>query len=132
MACLPTEVSDELDFIHALMRRTSSFSQCCGPLLRIAFWPYRVFVLEHVLNSQQASDMLWDGFLEDGCVGVHFELCGAHWMDLAGLCQFRARQYRRDDWSTEAEQLLRDICVTARWDPKEILNMIAWQRERLT
>lgn len=130
MACLPTETRGELEFVHALLAR--DLGQCRGPLLRIAFWPYRVFVLEQIMDSSLASDVLWDGFQEDGCLGVHFELCGAHWIDLAVLLLLRAMQYRRLDWSDEADQLLENVCASAGWDSKEISNMIAWQSERLT
>lgn len=132
MACLPTHTPGELEFVHALVARRCPVAECCGPLLRIAFWPYRVFVLEHLMDSPDASDLLWDGFMSDGAVGIHFELCGAHWMDLVAVCQLRAAQYRRSDWGGQADQLLVDVCTTAGWDPKEILNMMAWQRERLT
>lgn len=132
MACLPTHTPGELEFVLSLTTRQRAIGQCRGPLLRIAFWPYRVFVLEHVLDSKIASDLLWDGFCDDGCKELRFELCGAHWMDLASLCQVRADQYRRVDWSAQAGQLLRDVCQAAGWDEKEILNMIVWQRERLT
>lgn len=130
MACLPTETRGELEFVQALHDREAG--RCRGPLLRLGFWPYRIFVLEHILDSQEASDILWDGFREDGCVGVHFELCGAHWLDLATLCAVRSRQYRRKDWVGEAEILMREICQSAQWDVREMANMFAWQRQRLT
>lgn len=132
MTCLPSETRGELEFVQALISRDSGIGQCRGPLLRIAFRPFRVFALEHCMDSEVASDVLWDGFCGDGRDGVQFELCGAHWMDLAALCQMRALQYHRADWTAEGEQLLRDVCRTAGWDAKEILNMLVWQRERLT
>lgn len=132
MVCLPTETPTELEFIQALVRRRRVINECQGPLLRIAMWPYRVFLLESILDSSIASDMLWSGHCNDGCMGVHFELCGAHWMDLVILCEVRAFQYNRRDWQAEAEQLHIDVCRAGGWDPKEMLNMIMWQRERLT
>lgn len=132
MACLPTEVRDELEFVHAMCGRSPDQGECRGPLLRLVFWPYRLFVLENILDCQSASDLLWDGFSGDRPQGVHFELCAAHWMDLVILCALQARRYRRQDWLNEAQHLLDGVCSTAGWDPKEIANMFAWQRERLT
>lgn len=132
MTCLPTEACDELSFVRAVSARSPQVDQCAGPSLRISFWPYRVFILEHILASKEASDILWDGFREDDQHGVHFELCAGHWMDLATVCGLRARQYRRADWADQAQILLGQVCTVAGWDAKEIANMFAWQRLRLT
>lgn len=132
MACLPTQDHRELEFVSSLSSRDPEIGECRGPLLQLAFWPTKVFVLEHIFNSQAASDTLWEGFCGDRCVGVHFELCGAHWLDLAALVGLRAAQYRRSDWTGEAHNLLAEICHAASWDPKEIANMFAWQRQKLT
>lgn len=132
MACLPTKTSGELEFVHAMCTRTRPFAECRGPLLRVVLWPFRVFTLEHIFDLQQASDTLWDGYCEDSPAGVLFELCGAHWIDLVTLCGLRARLCKRPDWNSEARHLLDDVCAAAAWDVKEIANMFAWQRERLT
>lgn len=130
MACLPSQTCNELEFVSALLSR--AHGQCRGPLMRFAFGPYRVFALEHIMDSAVASDVLWDGFQGEGPDGVHFELCAAHWVDLAALCELRSLQYRRVDWHETAESLMDKLCASAGWDPKEISNMIAWKSERLT
>lgn len=130
MACLPTPTHGELEFVHELVTR--DLGQCRGPLLRITFRPYRVSLLELIMNSTAASDVLWDGFQGESYHGLHFERCAAHWMDLAALCGLRAAQYRRVDWSTTADRFMENVCTTAGWDTKEIVNLIAWQGEKLT
>lgn len=132
MACRDTETTDELSFVQALHTRNREVGECRGPLLRLGLWSWRVFSLEQIFDSQAANDVLWAGMHEDGQLGIHFSLCAAHWMDLAALCWMRAQQHRRSDWHEEANQLLSEICVTAGWDVKEIVNMFAWQQARLT
>lgn len=132
MACLATPALSELDFAHELFRRDSTLSQCAGELITMTFWAYRVFMLEQILDSSTASDLLWDGFTGDGAESVQFELCCAHWFDLAVLAEMRAAQYRRRDWAQTAERLFLSLCKLARWDAKELLNMVTWSRERLT
>ncbi len=124
-----SEKISELEFVRSLSGRADS---CQGPLLRIAFTPWRVFTLETAFDSARAAELLWEGHHDDGCLGVHFSLCAAHWIDLCALVWMRSRQQRRKDWHAEADHLLRDICDAARWDPKEIVNMFAWQHSQLT
>lgn len=141
MACTPTHDRTELDFVLSLATRTKEIGECRGPLLALALWNWRAVSLEHIFDSAAASDVLWSGMQEDlpppvpapKALGtIQFSLCAAHWIDLACLCWMRSRQYRRSDWKSEADQLLHDTCVAAGWDEKEIVNMFAWQRARLT
>lgn len=146
MACTPTHDRTELDFVLSLATRTKEIGECRGPLLTLALWNWRAVSLEHIFDSAAASDVLWSGMQEQGLSStkgfgpakgfgsgiIHFSLCAAHWVDLACLCWMRSRQYQRSDWKTEADQLLHDTCVAAGWDEKEIVNMFAWQRARLT
>jgi hypothetical protein len=141
MACTPTHDLSELDFVLSLATRTKEIGECRGPVLTLSLWNYRALSLEHIFDSAAASDVLWSGMQEDHLPvaeglqapgTIHFSLCAAHWVDLACLCWMRSRQYRRGDWKLEADQLLHDTCVAAGWDEKEIVNMFAWQRARLT
>lgn len=119
----------ELEFVHALADRSES---CRGPMLRLAFSPIRAYSLETAFESPKATELLWEGHHVDGNLGVHFSLCAAHWIDLCALVWMRSQQYRRRDWRSEADHLLRDVCQAAGWDPKEIVNMFAWQHSQLT
>lgn len=132
MPCTPTETKGELEFVQALLTRSRVEGQCRGPLLRLAMWSWRVLTLEQIFDSPAASDVLWQGVHDDGIMGIHFSLCAAHWLDLACLCWMRAHTQDRADFNAEAEQLLRDVCDTAGWDAKEIVNMFAWRHARLT
>ncbi len=124
--------TSELEFVQSLVTRDDTLEACKGPLLRLAFSPWRTLTLETAFDSPVATDLLWDGHHLDGILGVHFTLCAAHWIDLCALVWMRSRQQRRSDWHGEADQLLRDVCDTAGWDPKEIVNMFSWQHSQLT
>lgn len=128
MGCEPGLRYSELDFVLAMGERDARKGECAGPVVPLRFWPYRVFVLEHVLDSKAASDLLWDGFRDDPYKGVAFELCAAHWLELAAVVEVRAAQYGRDDWAFMGRTLALDLCESAEWDPKEIVNLFAWQR----
>lgn len=115
-----------MDFVASLVGRSG---ECRGPLLQLSFSGYRLEVLEESLRT---ADRLWDGFDGDSGGLLAFSLCAAHWMDLSYLSGVRAREYHRLDWFNEASALLRQICEVARWDEKEISNMLTWQRVQLT
>lgn len=132
MTCTASKADDELEFVVSLHTRSRAVGECRGPLLTIEVSPWRVFSLEQIFDSQAATDVLWDGHLSFEIHGTAFKLCAAHWLDLAALVWMRSRQQRRADWHAEADQLLRDVCIAARWDPKEIVNMFQWQATRLT
>ncbi len=125
--CARGTAMDELEFVQSLSRRTLT-GECSGPVLHMALTAWRLFSLEQCLASQQAMEMLWDNYADDSAQGVHFALCAAHWMDLCALAWLRAEQARRSDWRSEAFYLVRQLCTTAGWDAKEIVNMFAWQR----
>jgi hypothetical protein len=131
MACKPTNSLSELQFVQALLRR-SCHGECQGPALHLVLDPQRVFRLDRIMQSNVASDVLWSGFIADSAAGPEFALCAAHWFDLACLAWARAIQFNKLNWSAEAEDLLQDLCFVAQWDAKEIVNMFAWQRARLT
>lgn len=130
MACVSTGPLTELEFVKALNLR--NHGSCAGPVVRLTLQPWRVFLFERVFDSPIASDVLWSGFEGDTAHGPEFGLCAAHWIDLACLAWARALERYRVDWVRAAEQLLQDLCISAQWDPKEIVNMFAWQRARLT
>lgn len=131
MACSPTDAATELDFVKALHTRTRDHGQCRGPLLTLFLWSWQLETLEHIFDSEPACDVLWGGF-QPSLTTSGFQLCAAHWFDLACLTWARALQHSRPDWSAQAEVLLKDLCDVAGWDAKEIVNMFAWQRARLT
>jgi hypothetical protein len=59
--------------------------------------------------------------------GSVFQFCSAHWLDLARLCGLRAIQQQRLDWFEVGGALLRVMCRSSSWDPKEIANLLRWQ-----
>ncbi len=120
----------ELTFVQALAGRGES--QCVGPGIELALEPYRVTFLSVIFGSHLANALLWGGHRTNGPMGLHFHLCAAHWLDLCALTWLRSRQYRSKAWHVEADRLLRDLCEHAGWDPKEIVNLFAWQRTQLT
>lgn len=132
MACVPTGAMDELGFAQALALRDQQIGQCRGQLIRMTFWSYKIFVLEQILDAEAASDVLWQGFVGDTTDGITFELCCAHWFDLAVLTELRAVQYQREDWFEASSRLFESLCSLVGWDAKELVNMVAWSRERLT
>src|ERR1700759_2573780 len=102
MVCRPAASLSELDFAHALFSRDEQLNTCTGKLILMEFWSYQVFLLEEILDSEAASYLLWDGFPRDGETTMGFELCCAHWFDLAVLTEFRAAQHGRRDWAETA------------------------------
>lgn len=133
MSCTATPTKGELQFVLALHTRTKAGGECRGPLVALTLEEAQAFTFARIFDSRSASDLLWDGFIaEADRPGLTFELCGAHWLDLACLIWMRAQQLGRRDYHEEADQLLRDVCEAAGWDPKEIVNMFQWQSARLT
>lgn len=133
MGCVVTHPTvSELDFVRALRDRSREFGACRGPLLRLSFGAYRLATLEDTFDSAAAHDLLWAGFHPEHLDAMDFTLCAVHWMDLSCLIWYRSHQAGRSDWHANADQLLRDTCNAAGWDPKEIENMFAWQQARLT
>src|ERR1044072_4945472 len=131
MACVLTADRSELEFVRGLTRRAGP-GDCLGPLVRLLLCPERVFLLERIFDSQAASDTLWSGYRQDTGQTLEFVLCAAHWLDLACFVWARGFQHRRRDVAQDAKDLLQAVCFGAQWDAKEIVNMFAWQRARLT
>lgn len=131
MGCVGTGTITELDFIASMANRGAD--QCRGPIVDLSFSAVRLDTLETAFDSDQASGLLWGGLVHrtDGA-WLTFGLCAIHWMDLASLVGVRARQYVRGDWMAEASILLNQVCEQAGWDPKEISNLLTWQRVQLT
>lgn len=137
MSCTATSDTSELDFVLALHTRTKELGECRGPLLALNLAEDRVFTLAKIFQSRSADDLLWAGHRgeEQRWLGpgmLLFQLCGAHWLDLACLVWMRCQQQDSVEIFMEAEHLMREVCQTAGWDAKEIVNMFQWQRARLT
>ncbi len=121
----------ELDFIHAMRGRRPG--DCCGPVVRLPLAAYRVELLEDSFQSRKANEVLWDGLRPSTTDDrLLFDLCVAHWMDLSYLSGMQGRRLHRRDWIGEATTLLNQICRGARWDVREVANMMKWQRVLLT
>lgn len=131
MACVPAESQSEWEFVRSLFDRPSH-DDCEGPLLHLCLSTEQVCVFERIFDSERASDMLWAGLRAVSDDAVSFRLCAVHWLDLASLIYARSRQHDRSDWSMSAISLLAAVCMAAGWDAKEIVNMLTWQRTRLT
>jgi hypothetical protein len=127
-ACNPTTATSEMLFAQAYLARRES-GNCAGPMLTMVLDDWRVFILQRILASDLANDLLWKGFLSADHCGSTFGLCAAHWFDVASLAFTHAVGCQRVDWLHHAQELLHDLCVLARWDAKEIVNMFAWQQQ---
>lgn len=125
--CVGAGRQTEFEYIVSLRGREPG--TCRGPLLGIVIGPRRLEILERAVP--EAHDLLWDSF-EPYLDQMFFVLCAGHWMDLAYFCGLRARQNRNGEWFAEANALLDQMFAEARWDPKEISNMVTWQRVQLT
>jgi hypothetical protein len=130
VGCSGVDRSTEFEFIRQLADRRPN--ECRGPLIGHIFSGYTVAGLEESFQSESAHDLLWDGFLPDCDTGLAFELCAAHWMDLACLTTARSRQHARRDWHALATFVLRETTTAAGWDLKEISNLLVWRRVPLT
>lgn len=130
MACVPTNAVSELEFVKSLPGRGDEI--CAGPRLRMAVAADQVWEMDRIFDSELAHEVLWSGFEHDSGVGLEFALCAAHWLDLIALFWVRSLQQGLRESEVQARVLLRDLCFIARWDAKEIVNMLAWQRLRLT
>jgi hypothetical protein len=127
VGCTGTGAITEFDFIKST--RDRSPEECRGPLVALSLTGHRLDTLEQSFHSQRAHELLWNAYDPDPLTDrVTFKLCAAHWMDLSYLAGMRARLIGRREWMSEASALLKEVCQGARFDPKEIANMIAWQR----
>ncbi len=133
MQCVGTGAQTEFEFIRSLRDRgREGFGECRGPLLTLTLSGHGLQTLEDSLMSCGAHETLWSGFQRSAAADMAFTLCAAHWMDISHVAGNHARQYQRTDWFAEASSLLKRTLHTAGWDPKEIANMVAWQRVQLT
>lgn len=128
MACVGSGPCSEFDFVRAMPRRRT-IEQCCGPLLALIISSARLETIEESITDTESHDRLMAGFDPHCPAGLLFELCAAHWMDVSFVAGCEAGRHNRRDWFWAATALLRQICSTADWDPKEISNLIAWQRQ---
>ncbi len=128
MTCADAGRQSEYDYVRSTVGREPD--ECRGPLLTLSFPGFRLNRLEESLPAE-AIGRLWDGF-RDGAGQITFTRCAAHWMDLSYQSGMNARMNARTDWFNEATQLLRMIFAAARWDGKEMSNLLAWQRVQLT
>jgi len=133
MACLSTGDCNELEFVQALLHRSPD-GECTGPDVTLRLWIGQVTLLERIFDSQVASDVLWSGFVKrnDDTLCLYFNLCAAHWFDLGAFAWARGYQKASSEWVLLAEDLLQDLCREVAWDAKEIANLFAWRRTRLT
>lgn len=132
MPCNSSTAMTEFEFVRVFQQPDKDARHCRGPVLAVHLSPERVFVLERVFDGSSASDLLWFGFRRDAGGCLVFELCAAHWFYLASYIYAVAVAGYRLDWAHLAEGLIHDLCVSASWDVKEIANMFAWRRARLT
>lgn len=132
MGCVGTEAISEFEFVQSLARRDSS-DQCVGPLVTLTLGGYVLGTLEDSLYTEGEYQALWDGFTDDQPSGKPaFELCTAHWMDLAYRTGMRGRRLLRNEWVGLATSMLDNTCRAAVWDPKEISNLFMWRGVSLT
>ena len=133
MACTVTAPArTEFEFVRALHDQAREPGTCFGPVLQLSFSALRLSVLEEAFDSDQAHDLLWEGFHPEVVDAMAFSLCASHWLDLSCHVWLRARVLGRFDWHSAADRLLHDTCEAAGWDTKEIANMFVWQQARLT
>jgi len=130
MGCEGTGPLTEFEYIASLRNREPD--QCRGPRLGLAFSAWGLQTLEDSLCSEDAEELLWSGFEPVAGDRVVFILCAAHWMDLSYRSGVNGRTLGRPDWFSAGSNLLVHILAAAKWDPKEITNMVTWQRVQLT
>ncbi len=135
--CTPSmAAATEYEFVTSLAGRAPG--QCHGPAVTLFLSGYRLELLEEALHSRQALDRLWDGFepYEIAWDGrddkLAFRLCAAHWFDLSRRAGQVALISARRDLFGVAGVLLHEVLTGAGWDPKEVANMVTWQRVQLT
>lgn len=130
MPCEQCSDMNELEFFDQMRDRDD---RCClGPLIKLSLWSWQVYQLERIIQGARHSDLLWSGFVTDRYVGIHFELCAAHWFDLIWFAGVMAHRHRRRDWAVQSGSLLCDLCYAAGWDQKEVANLITRMGVRLT
>ncbi len=97
------------------------------------FGEKRTSGLADMLGSPRAVQVLWLHAVHvETDPRFHFRFCAAHWMDLHRFLAVRAETECRNDWAGACQILLKQICRSARWDPKEVANLIGWLRVTLT
>ncbi len=131
MGCTDASALTELEFVHEL--RGLALDACAGPLVTLPLVAYRLEIVEASLTHEWQHHKLWDAFLvrtdDDRML---FQLCVAHWMALAYIVRYAAVRVNDAHRFNESVTLERQVCQAVGWDVKEIHNMIAWQRVRLT
>lgn len=132
MGCLAVPGQTELEFIQSLRDRSEHNNHCAGPLVRLSFSPYRLSTIEEAFGSEVAHDLLWSGYLPHILDTAAFELCAVHWMDLACLVLARSALADATHWRFGGELILNQLFHKTGWDPREISNLLAWQRTYLT
>lgn len=127
--CVGIGRQTEYEFIQSIRDRRPG--DCRGPHATLKLWRHQIGLLDECFEIGTAPhDLLWQNFQADHpfegfCV---FRLCAAHWMDLSYLVGIRSRENGRVDWMALGSSLMHKACLGAGFDPKEIINMIHWQR----
>ncbi len=133
MGCQPPMTrATEYEFIASMRHRAPG--QCRGPALSLPLSAYRLELLEEAaVGAPALVERLWDGFQPWAeCRQLSFTMCAGHWFDLSYTAGVNARRTGRRDWFDAAGALLSQAMDIAGWDPKEIANMVNWQRVSLT
>lgn len=125
MACVGKPVHTEWEFIQSLHDRKDG-DECRGPVVQLAFRPFRLSELERGLDTDADYALLWSGFVPHTAptIGLTFALCVLHWMDIAGRLMWKATESHDDAMLTDASVLVQASCRLAGFDPKEISNLL--------
>lgn len=129
--CLDAGRQTELEFVHSLRGR--QVGECRGPLVEIEL-PARLAerLEDSFCGNVAALDILTESLHVACGTSATFRLCVAHWLDLAHVSVLHGQEHRNRQWVEVADNLFQRACRTAGWDPKELSNMLVWQRAKLT
>jgi hypothetical protein len=134
-SCTGDGPMDELTFArHVKTKRILAATiGCIGPLAAQDFTLETAATILDAYAGIPLAQGMWqanhDPVPEDV---LRYRFCAMHWIDLAGLLRYRARQEDRADWYRQCCNLLQGMCKVNGWDLKELSNMFISQRVQLT
>jgi hypothetical protein len=127
MSCIghDGENQSEFDFLQELIR-TRHTDACCGPMVEIGFTKPYLTKLQVSLTSEGYPTGYLDKFnpqvLDSSQLSL--EVCSRHWIDLIKIVGKIATQNNDKMLLQMPFFIFRILCLTNRWDHKELLNYL--------
>lgn len=118
-----THKQTELEYAYSLWSREGS--ACRGPLIKLRLRGFAYEEISAALSRVGAADVLRSTATEELTEeGGHFQMCAAHWFDVAGVLGGMAEAHENPVWDKLNSSLFMLTSRSAGWDFREMQNRL--------